>query len=196
MAIGLLGGSFNPPHEAHRLITLSALKRLGLNRVWWLVSPGNPLKSRAELLTLGERMGLARKLARHPRIEVTAIEAALGTAYTANTLRFLKSRCPGVRFVWLMGGDNLAGFHRWQSWEQIFSLMPVAVADRPSWRLRALNARAARRFSRFRQAEHRARLLPWMEPPAWVYLTGRLSPLSSTALRARQKRPLAHHDLP
>jgi len=186
MAIGLLGGSFNPPHEAHRAISLTALKRLGLDRVWWLVSPGNPLKSHRDLAPLGERVRLARKVARHPRIRVTALEAARNSPYTADTLAFLTARCPGVHFVWLMGGDNLASFHLWHRWEEIFEVMPIAVADRPGWRNSALHSPAARRFAAFRWPEDEARELPFAEPPAWVYLTGPLLDISSTALRARR----------
>lgn len=185
MAIGLLGGSFNPAHEAHRLISLTALKRLGLSRVWWLVSPGNPLKSHADLAPLDVRVSHARRMADHPLIEVTAYEAALGTSYTAETLRVLKARRPGVRFVWLMGGDNLAGFHRWRDWQRIFELMPIAVADRPSWRFKALASPAAMRFGRYRMPEREARRLPLAQPPAWVYLSWRLSHISSTLLRAQ-----------
>ncbi|HZV20147.1 MAG TPA: nicotinate-nucleotide adenylyltransferase, partial [Hyphomicrobiales bacterium] len=116
MRIGLLGGSFNPPHAAHRQISLTALKRLGLDQVWWLVTPGNPLKDHGDLAPLAERVALCRVLARHARIRVTAFEAAIGTAYTACTLRYLRRRFPGVRFVWLMGADNLASFHRWNEW--------------------------------------------------------------------------------
>jgi nicotinate-nucleotide adenylyltransferase len=184
MAIGLLGGSFNPAHEAHRLISLTALKRLGLSRVWWLVSPGNPLKSHSDLAPLDERVRRARRMADHPLIEVTAYEAALGTSYTAETLRVLKTRRPGVRFVWLMGGDNLAGFHRWRDWRRIFELMPIAVADRPSWRFRAIASPAATRFAGLRLPESEARRLPLAQPPAWMYLSGPLSPVSSTLLRA------------
>lgn len=184
MTIGLLGGSFNPPHEAHRAISLTALKRLRLSRVWWLVSPGNPLKSHEGLIELGERVRLARDVARHPKITVTALEAALGSAYTAETLRFLRRRCPGVRFVWLMGGDNLATFHRWNRWRAIFETLPIAVADRPGWRFKALHSPAAIRFAASRWPEAHADALPFAAPPAWTYLTGPLLNLSSTELRA------------
>ncbi len=132
MRIGLLGGSFNPPHEAHREISLTALKRLGLDQVWWLVTPGNPLKDPSKLASLESRVEAARKMARHPRIEVTGF--AGGSAYTIDLLAELKRRFPGVNFVWLMGADNLADFHRWQAWQQIFERMPIAVLDRPGFR--------------------------------------------------------------
>ncbi|MFZ1108985.1 MAG: nicotinate-nucleotide adenylyltransferase [Rhodomicrobium sp.] len=191
MRIGLLGGSFNPPHAAHRLISDTALKRLRLAQVWWIVTPGNPLKDRAQLAPLAERVRLARKLARDPRIKITAFEAALGTAYTAATLAYLRQRFPRVRFVWLMGADNLAGFHRWKDWRTIFETMPIAVGDRPGWRYRALSSPAACRFARNRIPESGAAALPNLEPPAWCTLSGRLSKLSSTALRAARAIPNA-----
>ncbi len=184
MRIGLLGGSFNPPHAAHRLISLMALKRLRLSEVWWIVTPGNPLKERSALLPLGERIGLCRQVSRHPRIKVTAFEASIGTAYTERTLSFLRRRFPGVAFVWLMGADNLASFHRWREWERIFRLVAIAVEDRPQWRSRALASPAAARFNRFRVPEKDAAALSSLAPPAWCYLSGPLSNLSSTALRA------------
>jgi nicotinate-nucleotide adenylyltransferase len=184
MRVGLLGGSFNPPHAAHRLISLNALKRLRLDQVWWLVTPGNPLKEHGALLPLARRIELARAVSRHPRIEVTAFEAAIGTAYTERSLRFLRRCFPRTRFVWLMGADNLASFHRWKEWQAIFGLMPIAVEDRPGWRAPALASPAAGRFSRYRVPEADAAALPRLAPPAWCYLSGPLSNLSSTALRA------------
>jgi nicotinate-nucleotide adenylyltransferase len=188
MRIGLLGGSFNPPHAAHRLISLTALKRLGLTQIWWLVTPGNPLKSRAELADMAERIAMARAVARHPRIAVTGFEARLPSAYTANTLRILRLRCPGICFVWLIGADNLANFHHWRDWRTIFETLPIAVADRPGWRHAALASPAARRFARFRLAEEDAAALACAPPPAWVYLGGPVSALSSTALRRARRR--------
>jgi nicotinate-nucleotide adenylyltransferase len=188
MRIGLLGGSFNPPHAAHRMISLTALKRLSLDQVWWMVSPGNPLKEHDGLAPLSERLLLSREVSRHPRIKVTGFEAGIGTAYTAEVLRFLRRRFPRTHFVWLMGADNLAGFHRWSEWQAIFGLMPVAVEDRPEWRRRALASPAASRFGRFRIPEAEAAALPSLAPPAWCYLSGPLSKLSSTALRSRQAR--------
>ena len=188
MRIGLLGGSFNPPHRAHRLISETALKRLNLSQVWWVVTPGNPLKQHRDLSPLAERVRLSKGISRHPRIKVTAFEAALGTAYTAETLAWLRRRLPKVCFVWLMGADNLAGFHRWNDWQKIFHLMPVAVEDRPGWRYRALASPAAAQFARFRLPESAAAALPDLAPPAWCYLSGPLSKLSSTALRSAGPR--------
>lgn len=188
MRIGLLGGSFNPAHEGHRRISLAALERLGIDRLWWVVTPGNPLKSKAELAEFPERLLRARAVAADPRIEVTGFEAALPAPYTADTLAFLKTHCPGVRFVWVMGGDNLAQIHRWHDWEDIFHLVPVAVMDRPGARHKALASPAAQRFAGARLAEADARALPMMEPPAWAYLTIPLSAASSTKLRGASKK--------
>jgi len=184
MRIGLLGGSFNPAHEAHREISLTALKRLGLDQVWWLVTPGNPLKDPSKLSSLRERVEAARELARHPRIAVTGF--AGGSAYTIDLLTELKRRFPEVNFVWLMGADNLADFHRWRAWEEIFALMPIAALDRPGFRLKARAGRAAQRFAAYQVDESDARGLAYLEPPAWTILTHRLSGLSSSALRAKK----------
>ncbi len=188
MRIGLLGGSFNPPHRAHRLISETAMKRLNLSQVWWIVTPGNPLKGHGDLAPLAERIRLAKGVARHPRIKVTAFEAGIGTAYTAETLWWLRRRSPGVRFVWLMGADNLASFHFWSDWRTIFRLMPILVEDRPGWRHLALASPAAAEYARFRVAEREASLLPDLATPAWCFLSGPLSALSSTALRAGHER--------
>jgi nicotinate-nucleotide adenylyltransferase len=187
--IGLLGGSFNPAHRAHRRISEVALARLGLDRVWWLVSPGNPLKDHADLAGLDARSSAARKLAATPRIVVTSFEAQLPTPFTAATIGFLRARHPGVCFVWLMGADALANFHRWRAWRSIFGQVPVAVIDRPGWHLKALAAPAARAFASSRIPEAGARLLTTMRPPAWTFLTTPLDPMSSTALRTAQSRP-------
>jgi nicotinate-nucleotide adenylyltransferase len=181
--IGLLGGSFDPPHAGHVHITKWALKAFGLDRVWWLVSPGNPLKPDAPA-DLSRRLRAARAIMAHPRVEVTGLEARLGTRYTAETLAALKARWPGVRFVWLMGADNLTGFHRWQRWEDIMRLAPVGVLARPGEQLRAGLSPAARRFARWRLPQSEARALPFREPPAWTLVSGRMLDLSSSELRA------------
>ena len=183
--IGLLGGSFNPPHAAHRMISQIALKRLGLDAVWWIVSPGNPLKSRQGEAPLGDRVAWARAMAADARIVVTDFEQGLPTPYTASTLAFLRLRRPGVQFVWLMGADNLASFHRWRDWKSIFRLMPIAVIDRPGWHLKALASPAARTFAAARLPEARAAQLGAGPLPAWTLLSGPLSNLSSTALRLK-----------
>ncbi len=186
-AIGLLGGSFNPAHAGHRHISLMALKRLRLDEIWWLVSPQNPLKPVAGMAPFAERMAGAKAIARHPRIRVTGIEAGLKTTYTAETLRRLARRYPRLRFVWLMGADNLAQIHQWKDWTQIFNTVAVAVLARPSYCLRALAGLAAHRFSRNRVPESASGALRRRRPPAWVFLVGPLNPLSATAIRARRR---------
>jgi nicotinate-nucleotide adenylyltransferase len=183
MRIGLYGGSFNPAHLGHRHVTLAALRRLGLDRVWWLVSPGNPLKSVRALPPVEVRCAQARRVARHPRIAVTGVEAALGVRFTVQTLRFLTRRCPGVHFVWIMGADSLATFHRWKGFGEIARLMPIAVIDRPGSTMTPLSARAARRLAAARVAEDAASTLALRPPPAWVFLHGPRSTLSSTQIR-------------
>jgi nicotinate-nucleotide adenylyltransferase len=185
--IGLLGGSFNPPHAAHRMASQLALKRLGLDRIWWLVTPGNPLKTRDELADLDDRMAACRRLAADPRIVPTVLESGLPTSFTALTLAYLARRHPRVRFVWIMGADNLAGFHRWQHWREIAATMPIAVVDRPGWRHRAIASPAGRALAPFRVPEERASVLADLAPPCWTFLTGPLSTLSSTALRRQAK---------
>jgi nicotinate-nucleotide adenylyltransferase len=181
--IGLLGGSFNPPHEAHRAVSLFALKRLGLDAVWWLVSPGNPLKDHRALRALDARMAAAAAVAAHPRIKVSRLEAVIDTRYTVDTLAYLRRHCHEARFVWIMGADNLIQFHRWDHWRQIAGLMPFAVVDRPPLGLKALASPAARTLAAQRLPERAARALADRSPPAWVFLTGLKSSLSSTALR-------------
>jgi nicotinate-nucleotide adenylyltransferase len=183
MRIGLLGGSFNPAHAAHRRISLAALKRLGLDQVWWLVSPGNPLKESNRSPDLYSRVAVAREVSQHPKVVVTAIEAARGSPYTIDTVRYLKRRFPAARFVWLMGADNLASLHRWRGWEDLVGLIPIAVFDRPGYRLKARASRAAQRFAYAEIDESDGRGLAQLSPPAWTLLTVPLSPLSSTALR-------------
>lgn len=189
MRIGLFGGSFDPPHRAHLDACLLAMKRLKLDRVWWLVTPGNPLKNTSHLAPLAERMEAARRLASHPRIDVTGLEAVINTRYTYDTIEWLRARCPGVQFVWIMGADNLRHFHRWQKWRAIAELIPIVVVDRPGPSLYASNSTAAQALWRFRIPEEAATSLPGRRPPVWTYLHGLKSVLSSTALRAlRDKR--------
>jgi nicotinate-nucleotide adenylyltransferase len=189
LRIGLFGGTFDPPHAAHRAACLLAMRRLGLDRVWWMVTPGNPLKDTRGLTPLEDRIAAARKLADHPRIDVTDIEAHIRTRYTYDTISQLVRRCPGVHFVWIMGADNLRSFHRWQKWRAIAGLVPIAVVDRVGPSLYAGASMAAQALSRFRIPESEARTLPGRKPPAWVFLHGLKSSLSSTALRAlRDKR--------
>jgi len=181
--IGLMGGTFNPPHDGHLVCAQTALRRLQLDRLWWMVTPGNPLKENNHLPPLEGRIAASRALTNDPRIIVTGLEEGISTRYTFETLRFLRRRLSGVRFVWVMGADNLVGFHRWQHWRDIADLVPIAVVDRPGWRHAALASPAARAFARSRIPEGRAALLPGMKPPAWTFLTTRLSGASSTAMR-------------
>ncbi len=185
MTIGLFGGSFNPPHDGHRLVAETALKRLHLDRLWWIVSPGNPLKDHGNLKPIGERLDAVRALVRGPGHVVTAFEAAHRIRYTADTLALLKRRRPNVRFVWIMGADSLATFDRWQNWQVIAGNFPVAIVDRPGASLSVLSAKMAQRFAWARLPEAAAAALPFRAPPAWVFLHGPRSAASSTLLRAR-----------
>lgn len=185
--IGLLGGSFNPAHEGHRHVAEVALTLLGLDEVWLLVSPQNPLKSQAGMAPLAQRLASARAVVgRHPRMRATALETALGTRYTVDTLGALRTRFPRVRFVWLMGADNLVQVSRWARWIRIFRAVPVAILARSPYSQKALAAPAARRLSRFRLGDRAARGLGDRQPPAWVFLHTRLHPASATAIRARR----------
>lgn len=185
LRVGLLGGSFDPAHDGHLHISRIALARLRLDRVWWLLSPGNPLKPDAPA-PLARRLDAARRATGgHPRILATGIERALGTVYTVDTVLALKARYPAVRFVWLMGADNLAQFHRWHRWAAIMHALPVAVLARPGEQVRAGLSKTARRFAAARIPEREAAALPFRAPPCWTMLTHATSPLSSTALRAR-----------
>ena len=186
-SVGLFGGSFDPPHEGHLLVAETALTRLGLDRLWWMVTPGNPLKDTSALAPLAERLAACKELARHPRITVAAPEARLSSRFTADTLATLAERRPGVRFVWVMGADNLATFHRWERWRAIAALMPIAVVDRPGATLAFSNAPAAQALARYRVDEADARILPHLDPPAWTFLHGPRSAQSSTALRAMRR---------
>nr|USU33294.1 nicotinate-nucleotide adenylyltransferase [Methylobacterium sp. OTU13CASTA1] len=183
LRIGLYGGSFNPAHLGHRHVSRVALRRLGLDRVWWMVTPGNPLKDRAELASIDARVSAAQAIAAHPRIVVTAFESLIGARYTRQSLRYLTDRHPAVRFVWIMGADSLATFHRWQGFRAIAETMPIAIIDRPGFTLKGPVARGAQALGRWRIDEADARVLADLDPPAWVFLHGPRSHLSSTALR-------------
>lgn len=180
--VGLLGGSFNPAHEGHRYVSVAALERLGLDEVWWLVSPHNPLKPAEDLLPYEQRVDWARREARHPRIRVSTLEARIGTRYTVDTLARLV-RLAGYRFVWLIGADNLAQLPRWRHWRRIFSMVPIAVFERCPYSYAALAGPAARAFAHARISDRDAPRLVWSDPPRWVFVRLRPSPVSATAIR-------------
>lgn len=186
MCVGLLGGSFDPAHEGHALISREALRRFGLDEVWWLVSPSNPLKVKGPA-PLAERMAQAREVMRHPKVRVTDLEARFGTRYTHATLSRLLAAYPGVRFVWLMGADNLASFHRWDRWRDILQMVPVGVMARPGQRISARLSPAARQYRQFRLRGREAAMLCCAAAPAWCFVNVPMSDLSSTEIRAAGK---------
>jgi nicotinate-nucleotide adenylyltransferase len=188
MRVGLFGGSFNPAHEGHAHVAETAMNRLGLDRVIWLVSPQNPLKPTHETEGLAKRMAGARRFARGQGMIVSDAESRLGSPYTIGTIRSLKARFPGVRFVWVMGADSLAGFHRWRGWSEILREVPVAVVSRPWISMKSRFSPAARRFAHSRLPSRAAPILPGSNPPAWVFLVGPLNFQSSTLLRERSRR--------
>ncbi len=186
MRIGLLGGSFNPAHDGHRHVSLLALRALGLDEVWWLVSPQNPLKPEKGMAPLKARLAAAERIARHPRIRVTDLETQFETRYTIDTLQALLRNFPRCRFVWLMGADNLAQISRWRDWQAIFETVPIAVFNRPSYAFSASTGLASRYYGRACLPDRLATKLAEMKPPAWVFLKTALNPLSATRLRGRQ----------
>ena len=187
MRVGLFGGSFNPAHDGHAHVAETALKELGLDRVIWLVSPQNPLKSGRDTETLARRMAGARAMAASPKMIVSDVETRFGVQYTLDIIRILKARFPGVHFVWVMGADSLLSFHRWRGWVQSLRACPGAVVSRPGVSLKSRFSPAARRFARSRLPEESARALPLMRAPAWVFLHNRYNFTSSTALRKAAK---------
>lgn len=188
MTVGLFGGSFNPPHEGHVLVSEIALRRLGLQQLWWMVTPGNPLKDTSELPTLAKRIKLSEDINNDGRIKVTGFEAAHQVRYTAETLAIISQLNPGVNFVWIMGADNLAGFHNWQDWQSIATTFPIAVIDRPGSTLSYLSSVMAKTFDYARIDETDSHALAHMKAPAWTFIHGPRSPLSSTAIRNRKKQ--------
>lgn len=183
LRIGLFGGSFNPPHEGHLLVAETALRRLRLHQIWWLVTPGNPLKKNSGLPPLAERIAACKALARGPRMIVSGMEAGIGTVFTQQTVAYLARRLAGVRLVWIMGADSMIGFHRWQRWRSIAGAVPLVVVDRPGATLGAAVSRSAQTLARARVAEVEARDLALRRAPAWTFLHGPRSRLSSTDLR-------------
>ena len=184
--VGILGGSFNPAHDGHLYISQCALKSLGLDQVWWLVTPQNPLKPTDGMAPFEERYIKAQQFVTDPRIIVSDFEARVGTQFTVDALELLLKDNIQTRFVWLMGADNLLEAHRWSRWTSIFNTVPIAVLARPTYSLRALASIAAHRFAGARVAENQARTLVDMKPPAWVYLNIRLHDASATRIRAQQ----------
>ncbi len=183
-AIGLLGGSFDPPHAGHAHITREALKRFGLDGVWWLVSPGNPLKAHGPA-PLARRMEAARALMDDPRVTITDIEARIGTRYTAQTIKAVQQLYPRTRFVWLMGADNLAQFHRWENWQQIIEAVPLGVLARPGGRIPARTSKAAQLYRSYRVRKRDAFGLAYAQAPAWSFVNVPMRGESSSAIRAK-----------
>ena len=183
MTVGLFGGSFNPPHRGHLLVSEIALRRLKLDQLWWIVTPGNPLKDTSGLPALAERIAWSEAVNEDPRVKVTAFEASHEVRFTADTLAVVRRLNPGVRFVWIMGADNLADFHRWQNWRDIAMTFPIAVIDRPGSTLSYLSSKMAKTFDYARIDESDASLLATLPAPAWTFLHGPRSPVSSTAIR-------------
>ena len=191
MRIGLFGGSFNPAHEGHRLVALQCLKRLQLDRVWILVSPGNPLKDHTDLDSLDRRLEQTIKVMDDPRLQVTAFEAPLRFTYTSQTIAYLRETHPGVHFVWIMGADSLMSFDHWENWETIAASVPMAIYARPGSALRATRSPAATALAEARIPEDEATTLASRPAPAWVYLRGVMSTASSTAIRQARARTAA-----
>ncbi len=184
--VGLLGGSFDPPHEGHVHITLRALRRFGLDQVWWMVTPGNPLKSQGPA-SLERRLAACQRIIDHPKVRITDIECRLNTRYTARTLEKLRHFYPATRFVWLMGADNLTGFHHWEHWRWIMEAVPIGVLSRPGDQIAAGLSPAARAYAAHRVPKEASRLLPFLKPPAWTLMSGPMMEISSTAIRASGK---------
>jgi len=188
MRVGLFGGSFNPPHEGHVHVAEQALMRLKLNQVWWLVTPGNPLKDHSNLAPLAERLAACEAITPDPRMKITACEAAMNTRFTADTLQQILVRNRDINFVWVMGADNLGQFHRWQRWRDIAHMMPIAVIDRPGATMALHSAPTVQILRCHRVDEDDAARLATMRPPAWSFLHGPRNSLSSTALRAVRRK--------
>lgn len=186
MVVGLFGGSFNPPHDGHALVADIAIKRLKLDQLWWLVTPGNPLKDQHELAPLAERLALSEAKAKDPAIKVTALEAAFDVRFTADTLALIREANPSVHFVWVMGADNLASFHQWQRWQEIAESFPIAVIDRPGSTTAENSSQMAQTYAANRIDEQDAATLAEKQPPVWTFIHGPRSSLSSSAIRSQK----------
>lgn len=196
LRIGVLGGSFNPAHDGHRHLSLYALRVLKLDRIWWLVSPQNPLKAVDGMASFADRFSHARAVAAHPRITVSDLETRLCSRYTVDTLASLKQRHPHHRFVWLMGADNLQQLPRWKHWEQIMGAVPVAVFDRAPYSWSVLGHQAAHRFRRFQWQQADGRALADAVPPAWGFFRMKRHPMSATLIRSRGATPWSDLEAP
>ncbi|PCH82130.1 MAG: nicotinic acid mononucleotide adenylyltransferase [Hyphomicrobiales bacterium] len=183
MTIGLYGGSFNPPHQGHRHVATTALRRLGLDRIWCMVTPGNPLKKSSDLQSLNSRMQAVANIMNHPRLDVTGFETNSGCQTSAETVTWLGDKFPAIRFIWIMGADNLENFHQWHDWQHIVASLPIAIVDRPGHTMRSVNGRAALVMARHRLQEYDAASLIQRDAPAWIYLHGPRTSLSSTTIR-------------
>ncbi len=188
LKIGLLGGSFNPAHEGHMHITLTALKRLGLDQIWWLVSPQNPLKTKRDMAPFQERLKTAQNFVTHPDVRVLGLEQRFQSNYSLNTVESLRQHCPQTRFIWIMAADNFIELENWHHWQKLMNLVPMAIMDRPGYALQALSSKAAQRFSFARRNERQARTLVHMPAPAWIFLTGPRHSASATEIRLNQKQ--------
>ncbi|WP_330169420.1 nicotinate-nucleotide adenylyltransferase [Bartonella grahamii] len=184
--VGLFGGSFNPPHAGHLLVAKIAIRRLGLNQLWWMVTPGNPLKDCTQLLSLEERMQLSFKLIDHPKIRLTGFEQAIGSKVSIDTIFHILTHHSGVNFVWIMGADSFTTIHHWYRWHDIVSMLPIAIINRPLGNRSALFSPMAHIYRRFRLDERESKRLPFIKPPVWTYLHGPLSFQSSTNLRLKK----------
>ena len=182
LTIGILGGSFDPPHEGHVHITRIAIKIFNLSRLWWLVSPGNPIKDKAPS-DINKRFLASKKIMKHPLVSITDIEKKLQTKFTFETLIKIKKLYPGTRFVWLMGADNLVNFHHWENWDWIMKNVPVGVLARPKEQIKAGLSPAATKFRKYRLPKEKSFLLPYLSPPIWTLVTGPMRNISSSKLR-------------
>ena len=184
--VGLFGGSFNPPHKGHKNICLYTLNFLGLNQLWCLVSPQNPLKQKKDLASLDERVEKTKKMLKHPKICVTDIEKKYKTYYTIDTIKKLLIRFPKNKFIWIMGADNLIQIIKWKDWEKIFYKVSIVVIDRPGYGLKSRLSIAAQRFSKYKIQNSEAKRILTQKPPAWIFLQPRLDKSASTKIRSKK----------
>ncbi len=184
LTIGLLGGSFDPPHEGHIHITKKAIKIFNLSKMWWLVSPRNPIKDKTPS-DINNRLLASKQMMEHPSVIITDIEKKLKTKFTFQTLIKMKKLYPGTRFIWIMGADNLKNFHHWENWEWIMKNIPIGVMARPREQIKAGLSPAATRFRKYRLPKEKSLLLPFLSPPVWTLVTGPMKNISSTKLRVK-----------